>query len=214
MNETSLQCSNDSVFGAVFHPMDANLIVTCGKSHINFWTMDGSTLTKRQGLFEVRTPLRNPFRRRDFRTDPLAACSPTRCRNTRSRSMCCAWRSRRTETPSQETPAETSTSGPKVETHSLRHPGPQHPFPQGYLDRNNEIIILMKETVAVLLVFFMHLLSNRWEQNQPAGVGGPRGRNLLHLCPERRYHGVRRREGPQGGAVGARLPEKGGDGGD
>lgn len=48
-----LQCSNDSVLGAVFHPMEANLIVTCGKSHINFWTVEGSTLTKRQGLFEV-----------------------------------------------------------------------------------------------------------------------------------------------------------------
>ena len=50
----SLQCSNDSVLGAVFHPTDANLIVTCGKSHINFWTMEGNTLSKRQGLFEVR----------------------------------------------------------------------------------------------------------------------------------------------------------------
>ncbi|TRY69777.1 hypothetical protein DNTS_006007 [Danionella cerebrum] len=46
------KCSNDSVLGAVFHPMEANLIVTCGKSHINFWTMEGSSLTKRQGLFE------------------------------------------------------------------------------------------------------------------------------------------------------------------
>ncbi|KAG7217585.1 hypothetical protein INR49_021271 [Caranx melampygus] len=48
----SKSCSNDSVLAAVFHPMDANLIVTCGKSHINFWTMDGNTLSKRQGLFE------------------------------------------------------------------------------------------------------------------------------------------------------------------
>ncbi|XP_047248024.1 echinoderm microtubule-associated protein-like 2 isoform X2 [Girardinichthys multiradiatus] len=47
-----VKCSNDSVLGAVFHPMDTNLIVTCGKSHINFWTMEGNTLTKRQGLFE------------------------------------------------------------------------------------------------------------------------------------------------------------------
>ncbi|XP_034024391.1 echinoderm microtubule-associated protein-like 2 isoform X2 [Thalassophryne amazonica] len=47
-----VKCSNDSVLGALFHPMDANLIVTCGKSHINFWTMEGSTLSKRQGLFE------------------------------------------------------------------------------------------------------------------------------------------------------------------
>ncbi|XP_035535871.1 echinoderm microtubule-associated protein-like 2 isoform X2 [Morone saxatilis] len=47
-----VKCSNDSVLAAVFHPMDANLIVTCGKSHLNFWTMEGNTLTKRQGLFE------------------------------------------------------------------------------------------------------------------------------------------------------------------
>ncbi|XP_007236892.2 echinoderm microtubule-associated protein-like 2 isoform X5 [Astyanax mexicanus] len=47
-----VKCSNDSVLGAVFHPMEANLVVTCGKSHLNFWTVEGSTLTKRQGLFE------------------------------------------------------------------------------------------------------------------------------------------------------------------
>lgn len=47
-----VKCSNDSVLAAVFHPMDTNLIVTCGKSHINFWTVEGNTLTKRQGLFE------------------------------------------------------------------------------------------------------------------------------------------------------------------
>uniref|UniRef100_A0A8C7RQA4 EMAP like 2 n=3 Tax=Oncorhynchus mykiss TaxID=8022 RepID=A0A8C7RQA4_ONCMY len=47
-----VKCSNDSVLAAAFHPMDANLIVTCGKSHLNLWTMDGNTLTKRQGLFE------------------------------------------------------------------------------------------------------------------------------------------------------------------
>ncbi|XP_069390448.1 echinoderm microtubule-associated protein-like 2 isoform X2 [Paralichthys olivaceus] len=47
-----VKCSNDSVLGAMFHPMDANLIVTCGKSHINFWTVEGNTLSKRQGLFE------------------------------------------------------------------------------------------------------------------------------------------------------------------
>ncbi|MEQ2178410.1 hypothetical protein GOODEAATRI_013750 [Goodea atripinnis] len=51
-NSKDGKCSNDSVLGAVFHPMDTNLIVTCGKSHINFWTMEGNTLSKRQGLFE------------------------------------------------------------------------------------------------------------------------------------------------------------------
>lgn len=49
-----LQCSNDSVLAAIFHPLDDNLIVTCGKSHLNFWTMDSNTLVKKQGLFEVR----------------------------------------------------------------------------------------------------------------------------------------------------------------
>lgn len=47
------QCSNDSVLSANFHPMDSNLILTCGKSHLNFWTVEDSTLTKRQGLFDV-----------------------------------------------------------------------------------------------------------------------------------------------------------------
>ncbi|XP_037124550.1 echinoderm microtubule-associated protein-like 2 isoform X1 [Syngnathus acus] len=47
-----VKCSNDSVLAAVFHPMDANLIVTCGKSHINFWSLEGNTLAKKQGLFE------------------------------------------------------------------------------------------------------------------------------------------------------------------
>ncbi|XP_048838244.1 echinoderm microtubule-associated protein-like 2 isoform X2 [Brienomyrus brachyistius] len=47
-----VKCSNDSVLAAAFHPTEANMIVTCGKSHLNFWTMEGKTLTKRQGLFE------------------------------------------------------------------------------------------------------------------------------------------------------------------
>uniref|UniRef100_A0A8C9SMY9 EMAP like 2 n=1 Tax=Scleropages formosus TaxID=113540 RepID=A0A8C9SMY9_SCLFO len=47
-----VKCSNDSVLGVAFHPTEANLIVTCGKSHLNFWTIEGKTLTKRQGLFE------------------------------------------------------------------------------------------------------------------------------------------------------------------
>ncbi|XP_049580877.1 echinoderm microtubule-associated protein-like 2 isoform X1 [Syngnathus scovelli] len=47
-----VKCSNDSVLAAIFHPMDANLIVTCGKSHINFWSLEGNTLAKKQGLFE------------------------------------------------------------------------------------------------------------------------------------------------------------------
>ncbi|MGH0114994.1 UNVERIFIED_CONTAM: hypothetical protein FKN15_065918 [Acipenser sinensis] len=48
-----VKCSNDAVLSANFHPMDSNLILTCGKSHLNFWTIVDNTLTKRQGLFEV-----------------------------------------------------------------------------------------------------------------------------------------------------------------
>lgn len=43
------------MLAAAFHPMDDNLVVTCGKSHLNFWTIDSGTLVKRQGLFEVMT---------------------------------------------------------------------------------------------------------------------------------------------------------------
>lgn len=43
----------DTVVAAEFHPLDKNSIVTCGKNHISFWTLDaGGTLYKRQGLFE------------------------------------------------------------------------------------------------------------------------------------------------------------------
>uniref|UniRef100_A0A8C5R309 EMAP like 1 n=1 Tax=Leptobrachium leishanense TaxID=445787 RepID=A0A8C5R309_9ANUR len=47
-----VKCSNEAVFGADFHPTDTNIIVTCGKSHLYFWTLEGSSLIKKQGLFE------------------------------------------------------------------------------------------------------------------------------------------------------------------
>ncbi|XP_047201142.1 echinoderm microtubule-associated protein-like 1 isoform X3 [Girardinichthys multiradiatus] len=46
------KCSNESVFGADFHPTDCNVIVTCGKSHLYFWTLEKGMLSKKQGLFE------------------------------------------------------------------------------------------------------------------------------------------------------------------
>lgn len=48
-----LQCSNESVFAADFHPTDANIILTCGKSHLCFWSLEKGSLLKKQGLFEV-----------------------------------------------------------------------------------------------------------------------------------------------------------------
>ncbi|KAM6973680.1 echinoderm microtubule-associated protein-like 1 isoform 4-T4 [Aplochiton taeniatus] len=47
-----VKCSNESVFATDFHPTDSNIIVTCGKSHLYFWTLERSTLVKKQGLFE------------------------------------------------------------------------------------------------------------------------------------------------------------------
>ncbi|XP_034531129.1 echinoderm microtubule-associated protein-like 1 isoform X3 [Notolabrus celidotus] len=47
-----VKCSNESVFAADFHPTDSNVIVTCGKSHLYFWSLEKGTLVKKQGLFE------------------------------------------------------------------------------------------------------------------------------------------------------------------
>uniref|UniRef100_A0A8C1WMZ2 EMAP like 1 n=1 Tax=Cyprinus carpio TaxID=7962 RepID=A0A8C1WMZ2_CYPCA len=47
-----VKCSNESVFVADFHPTDANVIVTCGKSHLYFWSLEKGSLVKKQGLFE------------------------------------------------------------------------------------------------------------------------------------------------------------------
>uniref|UniRef100_A0A8C7YLT6 EMAP like 1 n=1 Tax=Oryzias sinensis TaxID=183150 RepID=A0A8C7YLT6_9TELE len=44
--------SNESVFAADFHPTDSNVVVTCGKSHLCFWTLEKGILVKKQGLFE------------------------------------------------------------------------------------------------------------------------------------------------------------------
>ncbi|KAL6085902.1 hypothetical protein STEG23_010903 [Scotinomys teguina] len=46
------KCSNEAVLVATFHPTDPSLLITCGKSHIYFWTLEGGSLSKRQGLFE------------------------------------------------------------------------------------------------------------------------------------------------------------------
>ncbi|XP_057199761.1 echinoderm microtubule-associated protein-like 1 isoform X4 [Triplophysa rosa] len=47
-----VKCSNESVFAADFQPTDANIVVTCGKSHLCFWSLEKGTLVKKQGLFE------------------------------------------------------------------------------------------------------------------------------------------------------------------
>uniref|UniRef100_A0A670ZET3 EMAP like 2 n=1 Tax=Pseudonaja textilis TaxID=8673 RepID=A0A670ZET3_PSETE len=47
-----VKCSNESVLAATFHPTEPSLLITCGKSHLHFWTLEGSSLSKRQGIFE------------------------------------------------------------------------------------------------------------------------------------------------------------------
>ncbi|XP_072895801.1 echinoderm microtubule-associated protein-like 1 isoform X11 [Hemitrygon akajei] len=47
-----IKCSNEAIFAADFHPTETNIIVTCGKSHIYFWTLEGGSFAKKQGLFE------------------------------------------------------------------------------------------------------------------------------------------------------------------
>uniref|UniRef100_A0A8C4VTQ4 EMAP like 4 n=1 Tax=Gopherus evgoodei TaxID=1825980 RepID=A0A8C4VTQ4_9SAUR len=43
--------TNEVVLAVEFHPTDANTIITCGKSHIFFWTWSGNSLARKQGIF-------------------------------------------------------------------------------------------------------------------------------------------------------------------
>lgn len=47
-----VKCSNEGVYATDFHPTDSSLLVTCGKSHLYFWTLEKGMLVKKQGLFE------------------------------------------------------------------------------------------------------------------------------------------------------------------
>lgn len=47
------QTTNEVVLAVEFHPTDPNTIVTCGKSHIFFWTWSGNSLARKQGIFGV-----------------------------------------------------------------------------------------------------------------------------------------------------------------
>ncbi len=53
----SAKCYSDLVFGVEFHPLDKNVLVTCGKQHVAFWNFvpESQQLTKRMGIFERAT---------------------------------------------------------------------------------------------------------------------------------------------------------------
>ncbi|XP_061600662.1 echinoderm microtubule-associated protein-like 4 isoform X1 [Cololabis saira] len=46
-----IKSTNEVVLAVEFHPTDPNTIVTCGKSHIFFWTWTGNSLARKQGIF-------------------------------------------------------------------------------------------------------------------------------------------------------------------
>ncbi|XP_041865678.1 echinoderm microtubule-associated protein-like 4 isoform X3 [Melanotaenia boesemani] len=46
-----IKTTNEVVLAVEFHPTDSNTIVTCGKSHIFFWTWNGPSLARKQGIF-------------------------------------------------------------------------------------------------------------------------------------------------------------------
>ncbi|XP_078001343.1 77 kDa echinoderm microtubule-associated protein-like isoform X2 [Glandiceps talaboti] len=49
---TETKSATEPVLAAEFHPMDHKQLVTCGKSHISFWTIEDNRLTKKSGVFE------------------------------------------------------------------------------------------------------------------------------------------------------------------
>ncbi|XP_061915316.1 echinoderm microtubule-associated protein-like 4 isoform X2 [Entelurus aequoreus] len=46
-----IKSTTEVVLVVEFHPTDPNTIVTCGKSHIFFWTWSGTSLARKQGIF-------------------------------------------------------------------------------------------------------------------------------------------------------------------
>lgn len=47
------QSTNEAVFAVEFNPSDSTNIITCGKSHVYFWTLSAGQFTKKQGIFGV-----------------------------------------------------------------------------------------------------------------------------------------------------------------
>ncbi|RUS86563.1 hypothetical protein EGW08_005702 [Elysia chlorotica] len=44
--------STEPVLAVEYHPLEKNQIVSCGKSQISFWTFEGGTLAKKNGIFD------------------------------------------------------------------------------------------------------------------------------------------------------------------
>ncbi|XP_068443305.1 echinoderm microtubule-associated protein-like 3 isoform X1 [Clinocottus analis] len=46
-----VKSTNEAVFSVEFNPSDSTNIITCGKSHVYFWTLSAGQFTKKQGIF-------------------------------------------------------------------------------------------------------------------------------------------------------------------
>nr|XP_056708549.1 echinoderm microtubule-associated protein-like 4 isoform X4 [Euleptes europaea] len=46
-----IKTTNEVVLAVAFHPTDKDTIITSGKSHIFFWTWNGNSLARKQGIF-------------------------------------------------------------------------------------------------------------------------------------------------------------------
>ncbi|XP_034471521.1 echinoderm microtubule-associated protein-like 3 isoform X2 [Hippoglossus hippoglossus] len=46
-----VKSTNEAVFSVEFNPSDSTSIITCGKSHVYFWTLNAGQFTKKQGIF-------------------------------------------------------------------------------------------------------------------------------------------------------------------
>ncbi|XP_026186854.1 echinoderm microtubule-associated protein-like 3 isoform X2 [Mastacembelus armatus] len=46
-----VKSTNEAVFAVEFNPIDSTNIITCGKSHVYFWTLSAGQFTKKQGIF-------------------------------------------------------------------------------------------------------------------------------------------------------------------
>uniref|UniRef100_A0A8C5H325 HELP domain-containing protein n=1 Tax=Gouania willdenowi TaxID=441366 RepID=A0A8C5H325_GOUWI len=46
-----VKSTNEAVFAVEFNPSDSTNIITCGRSHVYFWTLSRGQFTKKQGIF-------------------------------------------------------------------------------------------------------------------------------------------------------------------
>ncbi|TRY87572.1 hypothetical protein DNTS_027013 [Danionella cerebrum] len=51
IKQAEVKSTNEAVLDVDFSPTDTNNIISCGKSHVYFWTISAGTMTKKQGIF-------------------------------------------------------------------------------------------------------------------------------------------------------------------